>query len=353
MVKDEQCRSTSQIRLYERLDEESWNRYVERSGEASPYHQAGWKNVIERSFGHHTYYLLSQDSQRTLVGILPLVQLKSLLFGNFMVSLPYLNYGGICADRPDVYHELLQEAIRIAHRQNAAHIELRETRSVHNGLAVKTSKVTMRLDLPDTADDLWKMFSHKLRSQIKRPQKAGITARIGRENELDAFYAVFSANMHRLGTPVYSKQFFMHILEEFPTSTWICSVYKDKIPVASGFLIGFKNTMEIPWASSLHRFNHHSPNMLLYWSALELACNKRFRVFDFGRSSPDEGTYRFKEQWGGKPSTLYWYYWTRNGRGLPELNPRNPKYKFAIKVWRKLPLSLTRLLGPSIVKKLP
>jgi FemAB-related protein (PEP-CTERM system-associated) len=177
---------------------------------------------------------------------------------------------------------------------------------------------------------------------------------VGREEELDSFYSVFSRNMRDLGTPVYAKSFFRNILERFPETTHICTVYtQNGQAAASGFLVGFKGTLEIPWASSLRSYNQCSPNMLLYWSVLKHACEKGFKVFDFGRSTRDEGTYRFKEQWGARPVQLYWYYWMRNEGALPELNPRNPKYQLAIKVWKKLPIAVTKLIGPLIEKNLP
>ena len=342
-----------QVRLFKGEDREKWDDYVIGANGSSPYHRIGWKSVIEKSFGHKTYYLLSEDDERNVKGILPLAHLKSLLFGNFMVSLPYFNYGGICADHPEVYLGLLEEAVDTAKRENVGHMELRESRQLVNGLKVKAAKVSMRLTLPTASDDLLETFSSKLRSQIKRPQKEGMVARIGREEELDGFYKVISINMRDLGTPVYSKSFFKNILEEFPESTWICSVYKDEEVVASGFLVGFKERLEIPWASSLRRYNHFSPNMLMYWAVLKFACDDGYKFFDFGRSTPGEGTYRFKEQWGAKPVPLYWYYWLKNGGPLPELNPKNPKYWMAINLWKKLPVRLTRFVGPSIVKNLP
>ena len=183
--------------------------------------------------------------------------------------------------------------------------------------------------------------------------KEGMITRIGQLEELDSFYEVFSINMRDLGTPVYSKEFFRNILTVFPENTWICSVYKDKQPVASGLLIGFREILEIPWVSSIRKYNPLRPNILLYWTVLQYACEKGFKIFDFGRSTPGEGTYLFKEQWGAKPVPLYWYYWMRNSGSLPELNPKNPKYKQAIEVWKRLPVGLTRVLGPTISKNLP
>jgi FemAB-related protein (PEP-CTERM system-associated) len=179
-------------------------------------------------------------------------------------------------------------------------------------------------------------------------------ASLGKEEYLDSFYDIFSTNMRDLGTPVYGKKFFRNILREFPTSTWICTVRtKEDKAVASGFLVGFKKRLEIPWASSLRSHNSSSPNMLLYWTSLKFACENGYDTFDFGRSTPGEGTYKFKEQWGAKPVQLFWHYWLRSGGPLPELNPHNPKYKMAIKIWQKLPLSVTNLIGPAIVRNLP
>lgn len=340
------------IRLYRDEDCARWNDYVEHSSASNYYHHLGWKNVIENSFGHKTYYLLCEEGER-IRGIFPLVHLNSLSFGSFLVSMPYFNYGGICADNIDVHHQLLQEAIRIAHRKNADHIEVRDSQVLDYGWHMKTAKVSMRLDLLPSADESWHALPSKLRSQVRRSSREGIFCRIGRGEELDSFYNVFSVRMRELGTPVYSKCFFQNILNEFPRTTWICSVYLGTKPVAAGFVVGFKDTMEIPWASSISSYNQLSPNMLLYWSALKFACENGYSIFDFGRSSPGEGTYKFKEQWGAKPHPLFWYYWTQNEGDLPQLNPKNPKYRMAIEIWKRLPVSLTRLLGPAIVKNLP
>ena len=340
------------INTLEGRDKAAWDKYVMRSDISNCYHLSGWRDVIQKSFGHSAYYLYAEDSDE-IKGILPLIHMKSTFFGNFIVSMPYFNYGGICADDANIAEQLMEKAISIARKLKAKHIELRHTGHIAD-MPEKTAKVSMRLQLPNDSDKLWKSFSSKLRSQIRKPEKEGMYAKLGKEDELDSFYKVFSINMRDLGTPVYPKDFFRNVLQEFPDSTWICSVYtRDGRPVASGFLVGFKDRLEIPWASSLRSHNHLSPNMLLYWAAFQFACKTGYAVFDFGRSTPGEGTYKFKEQWGAKPIQLFWHYWLRNGGSVPELNPKNPKYQAAIKVWRRLPLSLTRLIGPAIVKKLP
>jgi FemAB-related protein (PEP-CTERM system-associated) len=220
-------------------------------------------------------------------------------------------------------------------------------------LPTKTHKVAMRLDLPISSDELWKALGAKLRNQVQKPRKADIRVSFGREEALNAFYQVFTANMRDLGTPVYPKTFFRNILDRFPQQTWIAAAHLGDRPVAAGFLAGFKDRLEIPWASSLRTSNHLGANMLLYWSCLEFAIERGYRVFDFGRSTPGEGTYRFKEQWGARPHSLFWHYWLPEGARIPDVNPDNPKYRAAIAVWQRLPLAVTRTLGPHIVKYIP
>lgn len=211
----------------------------------------------------------------------------------------------------------------------------------------------MRLDLPDDFAILWKGFTAKLRSQIRRAEKEAMTFNIGGEELLKDFYTVFSRNMRDLGTPIYSRAFFSEILKTFATQARIAAVYLAGEPLAAGFLYGFRGVLEIPWASSDRRHNHLAPNMLLYSAVLQYACQEGYRVFDFGRSTPDSGTYRFKEQWGARPVQLYWHYWLRNGGPLPDLSPSNAKFRWATFLWQQLPLGVSRRLGPNIVKFIP
>ena len=327
--------------------------FVKNSHISNLYHDYRWGKIIEKCFRHKYHVLISENFDGRINGILPFVHMKSWSFGNFIVSMPFFNYGGVCAEDESTQNLLIAEAIRIAKDLNVHHIEFRQEHSFNNGFPEKTSKVSMRLNLPGSTEELWKSFPSKLRSQIKVPQKAGMIARIGRVEELDSFYDVFSENMRYLGTPVYPKNFFRNILEEFPTNTWICSVYLEGIPVASGFLAGFKNRLEIPWASSLREHNRLSPNMLLYWSCLRFACDKGFSVFDFGRSTVEESTYRFKKQWGAEPTPMIWSYWIQDGGKIPDITPRNRKYHFAIGIWKKLPIPMTQILGPRIIRNIP
>lgn len=330
-------------------DEEQplWEAYVARNGRN--YHRLAWRQVVQKSFGHPTYYLIAKTGG-AVCGILPLVFVRSWFFGQSLVSMPFFNDGGIVADTPEVQAALLNEASRLAKQVGAAHVELRQNRPQTWDLPVKSHKVAMRLDLPPSSDTLWASFPAKLKSQIRRPMKENMDVRWGGIDQLDAFYRVFSVNMRDLGTPVYSKRFFENMLIAFPDRRTICVVYHADLPVAAAFLSTFGETMEIPWASSLRQYGALSPNMLLYWSVLREACERGYKRFDFGRCTPEEGTYKFKQQWGATPEPLYWYYILDRGRPLPEVNVKNPKYHLAIALWQKLPLWMTLQIGPHMVK---
>jgi len=336
-----------------RTDDDSfaWDRYVLNQSRACGYQLMGWRRVVQQAFGHRTFYLMVRD-EHEVIGVLPLVLVASRLFGRFLVSMPFVNYGGVLTERVDVQRALLEAAASRAISLGATHIELRHERLLDLDWTSKQHKVSMRLDLPHEPDTLWTQFPSKLRSQIRRALKAQLTVRIEGIEILDDFYRVFSRNMRDLGTPVYGRRFFAAILDEFPKDARVCAVYLGRQPIAAGFLYGFKNTLEIPWASSDRRYNSLSANMLLYSAALEYACRQGFATFDFGRSTPGSGTYRFKEQWGARPIPLYWYHWSRDGRPIPDVSPGNFTYARAVSLWKKLPLPLTRLIGPSIVKNI-
>lgn len=331
----------------------TWDRYVVDRPQASGYHLMAWRRVLEEAFGHQTFYLMAKDEQGEVRGVLPLVFLSSRLFGRFLVSMPFLNYGGIVTDSPEAQGALLASGVEVAKELGAAHIELRHQELMDMGWPYKQHKVSMRLELPGQFEILWKGFSSKLRSQVQRAQKEGMTVRIGGEEILGDFYRLYSRNMRDLGTPVYGRHFFETMLQTLPKDTRICTVSWKDLPVAAGFLYGFRNMLEIPWASSDRRYNHLAPNMLLYCSMLEYACRQGFHIFDFGRSTPGSGTFRFKEQWGAKPVPLHWYYWLASGEALPDLSPRNPKYELGIKLWRRLPLSVATWIGPFLSRRLP
>lgn len=330
-----------------------WDAFVARHPSATQYHQYAWREVIEKSFGHSGYYLVAETEKGECRGILPLVHMKSLMFGSFIVSVPFVNYGGLLCTSVDVEKYLLDGAEALRRSCRASHVELRHVGGCSADLPTRAHKVTMVLPLAADEESQWKGFSAKLRNQIRKAEKSGLELVVGRLELLDGFYDVFARNMRDLGTPVYAKEFFGNVLRSFPGSSLIIGVKYQGEVIAAGIACWFRDTLEIPWASSIADYKSLCPNNMLYWEAIKVAIDKGLQKFDFGRSTPHEGTYNFKKQWGAVPVQLYWQYLLQEGRELPELMPSNPKFEMAIKVWQQLPLSLTRLLGPHIVRNIP
>jgi len=329
----------------------AWDSYVEQHRRASVYHLSCWRDIIKRVFRRNTYYLTASSDSR-IVGVLPLVRLRSLAFGDFLISMPYLNYGGVLSDTDEVSGELISECGELAERLGVSHVELRHARDCVP-LQRRTDKVSMRLSLADDSDELWAQFGSKLRAQVKRPLREGVTCEIGSIDLVSDFYSVFSVKYRDLGVPVYPKRWFTEILNAFPEDSRVFVVRISGKPVAASLLIGFHGTVEVPWASSLKAMDRVGANMYLYWNMLKYAADHDYKTFDFGRSTADSGTYRFKKQWGATPVQLYWHYWLQGNREIPQLSLGNPKYQLAAAVWRKLPLPVANFLGPRIVKNLP
>lgn len=338
---------------YDCHDRKGWDTYVQAHLSSSNYHQYGWRDVIENSFNHRCFYMTARNHTGIIVGILPLVFMQSKVFGRFLISLPFFNYGGLLCNRQEIGDAMLAKAIDLQKEQRSEYIELRHSNQWTGDMPTKQHKVAMVLDLAKDREAQWHGFNAKLRNQIRKAEKSGLSATLGSNELLTAFYTVFVRNMRDLGTPVYGQSFFASALNAFPDNTRIISVYLKEKPVASGLISWFRNTVEIPWASSIRDFNSLCPNNLLYWTALQFALEKGAKQFDFGRSTPGEGTFRFKEQWGASPRQLHWQYLLSEKSSLPELNVKNPKYNMAIRVWKKLPLRITRILGPHIIRSIP
>jgi len=341
------------VRPYEFRDQGAWDEYVARSPQATLYHTTRWRKVLETTFPNRHYAWLAEDEAGTIRGILPLVHQRSFLFGNFLVSLPQSSYGGVCADEAGSELALIEGAIETARALGAGYIQLRQQSPVGSELPFRDRKVSMHLAVSAGEGALWEGFDAKLRSQLRRSTKDGFLARLGGREELDEFYTVFATNMRDLGTPVFPRAFFQHVLEEFPDAARLCIIARGGVAAAVAFLLAHGDTLEIPWASSLRAHKQSAPNMLLYWRAIQFASEMGYRRLDFGRSTHDSGTYRFKLQWGAVPTRQFWYYWLARPGSLPDPGPENPRFSLAVRLWRRLPLRVANALGPFVVRYVP
>jgi FemAB-related protein (PEP-CTERM system-associated) len=288
-----------------------------------------------------------------VAGILPLVYFRSRLFGRFLVSLPFLNYGGVLASDGLAGDTLIAEAHRVAQRFGASHIELRHTGRQFTGLPYRAHKLKLTRPLSSTPDALWSDVDRKVRNQVRKAQKDGLTAHTGHSELIPEFYAVFSRNMRDLGTPVYPKSLFLETARLFSQELQVYVVRWGRAPVAAAIALRFKDVVIVPWASSLREYRQHCPNMLLYWTMLENASQQGVKTFDFGRSTRGAGTHQFKLQWGATATPLHWEYLLLTRTEVPDHAPTNAKFASAVAVWQRLPLWVTKAIGPAIVRHIP
>jgi len=316
-------------------------------------HDPAWMDSLSAGFGHEIHLVRAEDEGR-ITGCLPLVYVRGPLFGRFLVSLPYLNTGGIWANCDETAHGLVDVACDLADELDVKYLELRHEVPVHHPRLnyQREDKVHMRLALPDSDEALDKSFKSKLRSQIKKSGQYGLSVEFGGIPLLNDFYDVFAVNMRDLGTPVFSKGLFASILNHFDGDAELGIVRQDSQAIAGGLLIHRKGVSEVPSASSLREFNRTNANMLMYRHLLRRAIERGSTVFDFGRSSEGSGTYKFKAQWGALPEPAHWQYYVRKGN--PEdMRADSEGKQSLVKIWQRLPVWLTRLVGPPIVRGIP
>ena len=342
------------IRLAVTQDENSWDTYVDSRLDAAPYCRFAWKTAVEQAYGHKAYYLLAEKNGVTK-GVLPLINIQIPFCGNSLVSLPFCDVGDVLADNADIKKGLLAELMILRKRLKVKNIDLR---SCQKGLLgednpgrtvnVQTSKVHMLLSLPDSSEKLWDGFKSKLRSQIRKAQKNGLTFRWGSTVDLPSFYQVFSRNMHDLGSPVHSQLWIEKVFVHYGENAKMGLVFKDDQPIGCGMILFTNHQVSVPWASTLREFNRLSPNMMLYWNFLKFASDHEKKIFDFGRSTLNEGTYRFKKQWGAVPEQLYWY--CLNMEYSKDSSSSGRSRELLEQIWQKMPLAVANYIGPKVRK---
>ena len=332
---------------------QGWDDYVARHALATAYHRAQAVNIGARAFRLRTTFLTAYEGE-TIVGLLPLVEQSSRLFGRYLVSLPFMTYGGVIANSAEVVSGLAERAALEALERRADHVELRHTIALPDlKWAERLDKVSMILPLPDSEQALSKQLGAKLRSQIKRGEREKLELVWGGAELIPDFYRVFAPAMHALGTPVYPRKFFEVVYEALRDVADILVVRMRGRPHAVAFLVKHGKTMEVPWAVASPEAKHASVNMRMYCELLTRSIQKGVAAFDFGRSTVDSGTYRFKAQWGALPNQLHWHYWLPAGAPVPKLNQSNPKYARVAQIWRRMPRSIANTIGPIIIRKLP
>ena len=337
---------------YSPEDKVSWNQFVKKTPGATISHQIEWREVISSTLGHKPKYILAKDGD-TIRGVLPMFLVSTWWGSRQLVSIPWIDYGGILAADADAEKALMDAAAEIAKQEKAKFIEFRTMTVGSLSLEQRTDKVTFLLPLDKDPDVIWKGFNAKLRNQIRKSEKSELTTEFTGSEGLSEFYTVFCHNMRDLGTPVWGRDFYEAILREFPDSAQLILVKKEGKTIAGGLVLAFDDRMYVPSASSYRECLSFCPNHALYWAVIEKACREGFSFFDFGRSSKDANTFKFKKQWMPEPTQLYWQYYLNTIDEVPHISPQNAKYKMFISVWQKLPLPIANFLGPKVIKNFP
>jgi len=326
-------------------DEKRWEDFVRRNTSAILYQQIGWRNVVERTYGHKSYYLFAEEDGQ-VVGILPLFLINSRIFGRRLVSVPFAPYAGACANDDNTLRLLVDESEkRLAVDLNAEYIEFRG-RASDTDLPVDTTFVTSTLGLEGSAETVFKNLPQNKRRNITKSMKRELT--VTWADKLEDFYSLYNRNMHNLGTPPHSIKFFANILGEFPDSSTILSVKLNNIAIYSAILLFYRDTVIDFMSSTIEKYRQLYPADFGIWYAITYACEKGFRYFDFGRSIKDSSNHEFKRRWGADTQQLYYYYYLKKTEKLPHLSPSNSKYERLSKIWRRLPLIVANGLGPTI-----
>jgi serine/alanine adding enzyme len=331
-------------------DRERWDKFVTGRPQCTSYHRWAWQQVFKQVFDWPAIYLLAEKEDGKVAGVLPLIRQKCFL-KRYLSSLPHLKGGGIVADSPEAEELLFEAAVEQSRRTGATYLELRHLTEHKLPLTPRSDKVGAMLSIAPDSEERLRRLDKKTRNLVRKSLTFGMTAQIGGAELLPDFYDVYRHNMRDLGSPSYSRHFFSEILNRFSEDTRICVARLGRETVAAGFLIGFRDTLEVAWASSYRKFLGMKPNMFLYWKILEWAAGRGYQFLDFGRSGRKSSTFDFKLQWGAVPSNLHWGYWLSQHASVP--SPREHGMKVASRIWQRLPFAVTNLLGPALVRHIP
>ncbi len=335
------------------LNPTDWNALARRYGWSGMYCSSALVQAIGDGLRHRQIFIEARVNGEC-VGLLPLIFVRTRLFGRFLVSLPYVNWAGVIASRPEAARALIDSAVDLADQLNVRYLELRNTDEIQHPALTRAlnQKVQMRLPLGKPAEEVWQGLKSEVRTQIRKARKKGLEVSWGGSELLGEFYDVFARNMRDLGTPVFPRKLFENILNAAPGDAELGIVRLQGAPIASCLAVRCNGMTEIPSASALRAYRSTAANSLMYWEAVERACSLDQKIFDFGRSTVDSSTFKFKKKWGAAPEPTAWQYYMREG-SHDDMRPDNARFKLAIEVWKRLPLPVTRLIGPAIVRGIP
>lgn len=329
-----------------------WDAYVLAHDGGTIFHLSPWQKAVKEVFGHDSHNLVARSSaEKEIVGVLPVVEIKSPFFGHYLVSVPFAERGGVLADDPAVAAKLTDQAIARCKQCGAAYLELKNT-TAQPDMATKSLYFNFSRPILPTIEENLQAIPRKSRAMVRKGMKAGLTADWG-HHCLDEFYQILAKNYHRLGTPIFPKKFFASFLSEFGKEVNLTIIRDPSGRGVAAVMTFFYRDLVMPYyAGSLMEYRRLAPNDFMYWALMEYGCEQGFKTFDFGRSKVETGSYAFKKNWGFEPEPLAYQYSLAKDNELPDLSPANPRYAKKIELWRKMPFPLTKLIGPPLAKYL-
>lgn len=330
-------------------DAARWDAYVLAHPQATFFHRAGWQRVIEQAFGHPTHYLQAERAGK-LVGVLPLAEIDSWLFGHSLGSLPFCAYGGIVADDPAAERALDEAAQALAIRLRVGAYECRNQTVRHPEWPCKDLYVTFKKTIDPEVEANMTAIPRKQRAMVRKGIKAGLTSEIDADTR--RFFAAYSASVHRLGTPVFSRRYFELLKAEFGEDCELLTITLDGQLISSVMSFYFRDEVIPYYGGGVDAARAVAGNDFMYWELMRRACERGLKLFDFGRSKRGTGSFDFKKNWGFEPTPLAYEYFLVTDKTVPDINPLNPKYQLFIRAWKKMPLALANVIGPHIVKNL-
>jgi len=337
------------IKTLDSSNYEKWDNYVAHAKSATFFHQSGWKEVVERAFGYPTYYLYTEN-QGEVTGILPLVHIKSLLFGNALLSNAFCVYGGIVANDQATHQELDKEACRLAEELAVDYLEMRNRVQKMPNRPRKELYVTFRKELDQDEEKNLQAIPRKQRAMVRKGIKAGLKSVI--DEDIERFFSAYSESVRNLGTPVLPKKYFQILRDVFKQQCEILTVELNGQLISSVMNFYFRDEVLPYYGGGTEYARAVKGNDYMYWEVMRRAVEKQIKIFDFGRSKMGTGSYKFKRHWGFEPEPLFYEYHLVKTDSMPDINPLNPKYQLFIAAWKRLPLIVSQFVGPYLSRYL-
>lgn len=322
-----------------------WDEYVLNSEGATFFHLSGWKRVVESVFGHQCHFFYAAEGGR-IIGVLPLGHIKSLFFGNALISSPFGVYGGIVADNNDVRIALEDAACSLAKKLNVDYLELRNQKSQINDWPQKSLYVTFRKEIDHDPEKNMAAIPRKQRAMVRKGIKNGLVSVV--DNNIDQFYTMYATSVRNLGTPVFSKKYFGELINTFGNNCQLLTIEHNGKAVSSVMSFFFRDQVLPYYGGGTIDARRLAANDFMYWELMRRAGENGIKIFDYGRSKLNVGSYSFKKNWGFEPEPLHYQYYLVKSTDIPDINPLNPKYKLFIGLWKRLPVSVSRVVGPMI-----